>query len=518
MSGTGSRDTVAEIFRGALPADGITEDESACRIAASDIAFEAATLPACVLRPQSEAEVVALVRMARAEGVSLHPRGGGWSYTAAYAPQSPRSAIVDMSGLQGILLDRPAATVETGAGVTWSALDDALKAQGLRVPSFGPLSGIGAQVGATAAQEGGFFGGASYGAVGENSIAAVTLIDGRAERHRLTARDRRHPVRAPQPLAGDCGAFGIKTTVTLAVMARPETTLFASFAFDDGGAMIRAMGTLAGLPGLGEVFAFDEGIHRNLAATGFTVLETAGIAGDLIGARGSWSDRLGGLLRTARAGKAMLAEIPWSLHLSIDGTQAGAEETRAEATRRVAAHDGEAIPDAIPRVTRARPFRPIKALITPLGERWLPCHGLVETDGAAPLLATLESVMAESADERKPHKMRSGFLVALFGRRITIEPQLYWPDALSAYTRTMAQPDQVRRFDRMAANQAGRALAYRVRSRLIAAMDAVGAGHFQIGRTYAAHPGVPADAAATWPALKQKYDPDRIMNPGALGL
>ena len=30
----------------------------------------------------------------------------------------------------------------------------------------------------------------------------------------------------------------------------------------------------------GEVFAFDEGMHRNLAAQGFTVLEAAGIAGD----------------------------------------------------------------------------------------------------------------------------------------------------------------------------------------------------------------------------------------------
>ena len=61
---------------------------------------------------------------------------------------------------------------------------------------------------------------------------------------------------APQPLAGDCGAFGIKSNISLKIMERPETTLFASFAFNDGNAMIHAMAALAGLPGLGEVFAF----------------------------------------------------------------------------------------------------------------------------------------------------------------------------------------------------------------------------------------------------------------------
>lgn len=514
----GTPGSVAKLFRAALPAERVSEDEETRRIGASDIAFEAAALPACVLNPHSEAEVVALVRAARAEGVALHPRGGGWSYTAAYQPQSPHSAIVDMRAVGGITVSHDGATVEVGAGVTWHAVDEAVKPRGLRVPSFGPLSGIGAQVGATAAQDGGFFGGAANGAVGENSIAAVTMVDGRGETHRLTIADRHDAVRAPQPLAGDCGAFGIKTAVTLNLMARPETTVFASFSFRDSAALIRAMASLQGLPGLGEVFAFDEGVHQNLAETGFTVLETAGIAGDLLGATGSWTQRLGGLLRTARAGKAHLSDIPWSLHISIDGTPAQAEDTRVEAARRVASFDGEAIPDVIPRVTRARPFRSIKALVTPFGERWLPAHGLVEAPDAGALLAGLQSVISDSSDERKPYAMRTGFLVALLGRRITIEPQLYWVDSLSDYARAKAQPDQVKRYAATPPNEAARALAYRLRRQFIATMDAAGAGHFQIGRTYAAQPGVPAEAATKWPMLKQAYDPDRIMNPSALGL
>jgi len=509
---------LAQIFRAVLPSDRVSDDAATRRLLASDIGSDAVQLPACVLAPRHEEDVIALVQAARRDGVALHPRGGGWSYTGGYAPQSGHSAIVDMSGVGGVAIDRDGGTVEAGAGVTWGELDDALRAAGLRVPSFGPLSGIGAQIGATAAQNGGFFGAAAHGAIGEDSIAGATLIDGRGEHHALTQSDRHDAVLAPQPLAGDCGAFGIKTAVTLKTMRRPETTLFASFALRDGDAAMRAMAALSGLPGLGEVYAFDEGVHQNLAATGFTVIETVGIAGDLLGAKGSWIDRLGGLIRTARAGKAHLADIPWSLHVSVDGTVAAAEETRAEAARRIAAHDGEAIPDVIPRVTRAKPFRPIKALVTPLGERWLPSHGLVEAGDAASLVAALRAVLGASADLRKPHKMRFGFLVALFGRRITIEPQLYWPDSLSAYARAMAQPDQVKQFGSTPPNAAGRVLASRLRGELIATMDAAHAGHFQIGRTYAARPGVPEAARATWPALKQKYDPDRIMNPGVLGL
>lgn len=510
--------SIVHLFRAALPTERVSDDEAKRRLLASDIGQDAAGLPACVLAPRNEEDVVAVVQAARREGVALYPRGGGWSYTSGYAPQSERSAIVELRDVGGITIDRASGAVEAGAGVTWADLDDALKREGLRVPSFGPLSGIGAQIGATAAQNGGFFGAAAHGAIGEDSVAQVTLIDGRAERCRLTQADRHDAVLAPQPLAGDCGAFGIKTAVTLKTMRRPETTLFASFALHDGDAAMRAMAALAGLPGLGEVYAFDEGVHQNLAATGFTVLETVGIAGDLLGARGSWTDRLGGLIRTARAGRAHLADIPWSLHVSVDGTAAAAAETRVEAARRIAAHDGEAIPDVIPRVTRAKPFRPIKALVTPRGERWLPSHGLVEAGQAPALLGQLRAVLAASADARQPHGIRSGFLVALFGRRITIEPQLYWADALSAYARAMAQPDQVRQFGATPANAAARELATRLREQLIATMDAAHAGHFQIGRTYAARPGVPDAARAAWPALKQKHDPDRIMNPGVLGI
>jgi FAD/FMN-containing dehydrogenase len=506
------------MFREALPPDRIEDDPAARRLAASDIAAEAAILPACVLRPVAEAEVAALARIAARERIALHPRGGGWSYTGGFAPQASRSAIVDTTGLAGITIDRERGIARVGAGVTWDGLDRALAAHDLRAASFGPLSGLGARVGATVAQNGGFFGAAGYGAVAERTVAGARLVDGLGDVRELTDSDRIDAICAPQPLAGDCGAFGVKTALDIRIVPRPAVTLFASFAFPDSASASRAIASLVGLPGLGEVFAFDEGIHANLAATGFSVLEAAGIAGDLARSGRGWFDRLGGLVRTARAGKAFLHDIPWSLHVSIDGEARPSEDMRLEVGRRAAVAGGDPIPDVIPRVTRAKPFRPIKALLGPAGERWLPCHGLVPAAEAGESIAALTAVLRASAPERAQHGVRSGFLLALLGGRVTIEPQLFWPDALTPYLRAMAQPDQVARFGSAPANESGRRLAGELRGALVAIMDDRGAGHFQIGRTYAARPGVPAGTVEAWRQLKRRYDPHGIMNPGALGL
>ena len=56
-------------------------------------------------------------------------------------------------------------------------------------------------------------------------------------------------------------------------------------------------------------------------------------------------------------------------HLS--GGLARAEALRAEPAR----HGGSELPDTIPRVTHARPFGPITALLGPRCENWLPVHG-----------------------------------------------------------------------------------------------------------------------------------------------
>ncbi len=509
---------VAGLFRAALPGVAAVDDPAECLFASADLSGPAETPAAVILRPADEAAVQRLVRVAREARIALYPKGGGWSYTAAYRPDQPRSAIVDTSLLQSIAIHHAAGTVEAGAGVTWSKLYDTLASAGLRVTSFGPLSGVGATVGGGAAQNGGFFGNAVYGALGDGAICGGTLVTGTSELHRLTPDDRVDALDAPQPLVGDCGAFGIRTSVVLRTIPTPPVTGFASFDFSDGAGAVGVLCGLAGTPHLGEVYVFDPASHANLARSGFSVIESAELAGDLLKAKGGLLSRLGNLVRTARVGKAFVADLAWSLHVSFEGTQAEVDAARATVTAQAVAAGGEIIPDVIPRVTRARPFRRIKALLGPAGEAWLPLHGVFPVASGLAALAAVQAELAASAGILAEHGVTTVLLATLLGQRMIVEPQIFWPDSLGPAVRRMALPQQVSEYGGRPDNLPARKVAHDLRERLKRALDAAGATHFQIGRTYAAHPGTSPSAQAAWRMLKQRFDPDRIMNPGALGL
>jgi FAD/FMN-containing dehydrogenase len=508
----------AGVFREALASDAVETRQAERELLSADISGMAERPADVVLAPRDAAELAALVRIARREGVALFPRGGGLSYTRGHMPSRMPAALVDTRRLGGIALDRDAGTVTAGAGVTWAELFSALDAEGLRLPSFGPLSGLGATIGGGVSQNGGFFGSAAHGPYGEATVLASHMVDGRGEPVTISRDQRAGGGWAPQPLAGDCGAFGIRSAVTLRAIPRPATTGFLSFGFDDGDAALSALAALEGTPGLGEAYVFDPGTHANLARGGFSVLESAGIAGDLLAARGSLWERVGGLLRTARAARATVAELRWSLHVALDGSAAEVEAVRAETARRVAVADGDLLPDVIPRVTRARPFRPIKALLGPAGELWLPLHGILPTAAARGVLRALDAALAEEADAMAREGVRVVLLAMLMRDRIVIEPQLFWPDALTPLHRALARPEQVAAHGAAPARPAARALAHRLRARLTQVLDAAGAGHFQIGRSYAGHPGVDDAVVGAWRVLKSRHDPDDIMNPGVLGL
>ncbi len=510
--------SIAGLFRDQVPGLGVTEDAVLGATLSGDLYRPADSPAAVILRPADADQTVALVRAARREGVALYPRGGGWSYTGGFTPAERPSALVDMGGLDAIAIDAERGTVAAGAGLSWAALHAALAAQGLRAATFGPLSGIGATLGGGAAQNGGFFGAAGHGAYGDGGIVGATLVDGAGETRRLSLEDRVDGLRAPQPLVGDCGAFGLRTEIVLRTIAQPPVTRFASFGFETGAQAFSVLAGLAGLPTLGEAYVFDPGTHANLARSGFSVIESATLATDLLRGGSGLLGRIGGLLKTARAGKAFVADLAWSLHVALDGSGAETEAVLAEIARRCGSAGGEAIPDIIPRVTRARPFRRIKAVLGPDGESWLPLHGVFAPADAAPALARVAATLDRAAEMMRRHGIQVVTLGVLMGGRVIVEPQLFWRDGLSDVQRHLALPEQVQAHGDRPANLAARAAAHELRATLLDTLDAAGAAHFQIGRSYAAHPGVAEPARAAWRRLKAEYDPDRIINPGVLGL
>jgi FAD/FMN-containing dehydrogenase len=509
---------LAESFRNALPALEIVEESAERTLASSDIAGPGNITVSAVLRPDTLHELEAIVRVARAEGCALTQRGGGLSYSGGCVPSHNPAVAVDTRRLQSIQIDRGAGRVSAGAGVTWGMLYDVLGAENLRVPSFGPLSGVAATVGGLVAQNGGFFGTASYGPVADRSLVSSTMITGVGEWITPTQDDRIDGSTAPQPFAGDCGAFGIRGEVTLALMPRPSVNAFASFAFAEGDGAIATLVALRGLAGLGEAFVFDPATHDNLARTGFSISESASIAGDLLAAAAGGLGGVADVLRAVRWRQTSMADIGWSLHVSAEGDAATAKEALAEAARRALACGGKPIPDVIPRVTRVRPFRRIKALLGPDGEMWLPVHGVFEVDAAQVGLTAARQRLSECAIDMQRHNVRATVMAVLMGDRVVIEPQLFWPDALSPLHRRLCQPEQVTAYGDRPANLAVREFAHALRRALIRALDDAGAAHFQVGRTYADHPGISARAREAWIACKQRFDPDRIMNPGVLGL
>jgi FAD/FMN-containing dehydrogenase len=319
-------------------------------------------------------------------------------------------------------------------------------------------------------------------------------------------------------LAGDCGAFGIRVSAQLRTMPRPEKNAFASLAFDTSQQALAALAALSGLSGLADAYVFDPGTHANLAATGFSLRESAGIAADLVHAPGSWRDRLGGLLDAARSRTTKVADLCYSLHLTFEGTAEVVAAAQAEAFDKLRDFSPGVIPDVIPRVTRAKPFRPVKAVLGPSGERWLPVHGVVPATQALAAVRAVEQCLAEHRETMNRKGIRAVVLAVLLDDRIIVEPQLFWADNLHATHRILVQPKQLAAYGAQPPRIAAREAAHALRDALKQRLDGLGARHFQIGRTYCAPGAIPADIRSAWMTLKQQHDPDRIMNPGVLGL
>ncbi|HEY8607180.1 MAG TPA: FAD/FMN-binding oxidoreductase [Noviherbaspirillum sp.] len=95
--------------------------------------------PFVVLTPDSEDEMAGLVKACIELGLTIIPRGGGTGYTGGAVPLTPMSAVintekleqlgaVEMTTLPGV--DRPYATIYSGAGVVTKRVSDAAEKAG----------------------------------------------------------------------------------------------------------------------------------------------------------------------------------------------------------------------------------------------------------------------------------------------------------------------------------------------------------------------------------------------------
>ncbi len=463
----------------------------------------------CVARPASAAEVADIVRLATGAGICIVPRGAGLSYTAGTVCADPHITL-DTTRLNSISVHADDLYVVAGAGCTWEAVAAALRPHNLRVPIGAPISGSHSTVGGAMSQN-------LPGSMDAVLGLRIVLADGTVLTTGSAALQGRSPFyRNAGPdltglFLGDCGAFGVKTEVTLRLTPEPHTAM-ASFAFHDPLAMALAIGDIQRTDGGASCLALDPKRSAD-AMRSLGLADAARTALALLRRGRSPLAGVSTLLRTRlRPGE------DWALHVTVEsGSSAGARDRLAALTGVALARGGVAIGAAVPAALQARPFS-IRGALGPAAERWVPVHGLVPLSAAAPTLKALLDYADTTAAEQQEHGIKLGWLLSSRPGHMLFEPMLLWPDALGTqHIRHLPQRVTVRAAERPARPDA-RAAVDRIRAGLGAVLDAHGAIHMQIGRYYDHSKTLDAAAGSALAAIKRAFDPARAINPGSLGL
>jgi FAD/FMN-containing dehydrogenase len=490
--------------------------------------YEAAKVPpVLVVRPGTTAELSDTVRTATQAGFVVVPRGAGMSYTGGYLPVSERSVTIDMSRMNRVLeINVDDMYVRVEAGVSWAQLHDALSASAMRTPMWGTLSGLRATVGGGLSQNSIFFGSGLYGSTADSVLGLeVVLADGTVLPTGSAAVAGAAPFfRWYGPdltglFLGDTGAFGVKATATLKLIPAATETRFVSAAFDESTPLYAAMAELAREQLVSESFAFDPGLQRQR-------LKRAGLGSDLKALKGVMTGErnlLKGVIEGAKvavAGRRFMDDVKWSLHATVEGRDADYVKRCADRARDICArHGGREIENTIPKVMRGTPFGPLISMLGPLGERWIPVHGLMPLSHGPLLQAALDALWAKHADTIERHKIAVGQLaVTVATNAMLLEPIFWWESERLALHDHALGAEYVAKLTDFPADPDADAFVRQLRGEVAQLFLAHGCTHFQIGKSYPYRQGLRPEAWRVVEGVKSLLDPDGAVNPGSLGL
>jgi FAD/FMN-containing dehydrogenase len=481
---------------------------------------------AAVVAPADTEQLAEVVRTATTAGYAVIARGGGMSYTDAYLPISSRTVIVDSRRLDRVLeINTDDNFVRVEAGCTWAALNSRLAEAGVRTPYWGPLSGIRATVGGALSQGSIFLGSGRYGTAQDSVLGlevviadGTRIVTGSAATGRAAPFFRYHGPDLTGLFTGDCGALGLKTAATLRLIRRPAATEFVSYSVADAASLFRAMAAIARAEVASEVFAFDPFL-QSLRMRRASLTEDVKTLGKVIGSAGSVVRGLRDGVQLARAGRGFLDEVPYSLHVSVDGRDAADALGRLDRVREAVGGDAAEIENAVPKVMRANPFAEVNSMLGPEGERWAPVHGIVPLSRAAELHARLEALFERHASEAGTLGVSHGYLYcAISNHALLVEPCLYWPGERTSFHERVMDEAHLRRLPKGSDNPEASALVACLKEEIADLLHESGATSFQIGKFYRYRKGRDPGAWALLSAIKRQVDPQGMINPGVLGL
>jgi D-lactate dehydrogenase (cytochrome) len=481
---------------------------------------------AAVVRPRTRDELARAVGLATAAGYAVAPRGGGLTYVGGYPPQHERSIVVDVRGLNRIVevaVEDMFITVE--AGVTWKQIYEALRPHGLRLPFFGTFSGAEATVGGGLSNGALFLGTGRYGSAAEIVLGLqVALADGSLVRTGQASVEGGRPFfRAYGPdLTGlfvhDAGALGIKTEATLRCIHAPGFTDYLSYGFAEAEQAIAAASEVARREVIEEAYIMDPAKTR-IALSGGDLGSDLKVLSKVVQQAGGVAGGLKAGLDLIRAGKHFADDVH-SLNMVCAARNAAAlQADMAEAAAICERFGGKALPNSIPKATRADLFAPINGALGPEGDRWVALNAKVAHSDGVRLYRAGEAVLARHAAALEQAGVKTSRLMTMMSNHaFSYEPVFNWLDSWLPIHHGVNPPGRPARFKGPADHPAARAAIAAVREELIALFADFGAASNQIGKTYRYLPALKPETRDLVRGLKRLVDPKGLMNPGALGL
>jgi len=207
--------------------------------------------PLCVIRPQTTADVAAVVCLAHTYGTPIIPMGGG-SGLMGGAASLVTGLVLDLRELHEITIHAADRMADVGAGVTMRALNDAAAPHGLMCGHDPWTVGVATVGGTIATNSLGYLGG-KYGAMGDQVLGVeVVLPTGEVVQTRAVEKSSTGPG-LHRLFIGAEGCFGIVTRATLRLFPIPQARLLQAWEFPDFATGFAAVNELlaAGLrPGL----------------------------------------------------------------------------------------------------------------------------------------------------------------------------------------------------------------------------------------------------------------------------
>lgn len=521
--------TLGEQLRTLLGNENVIDSLAEREFFSRDLSWQPAEVAALVIRPGNIDELCKAVGQATAAGFAIVARGGGMSYTRGYEPERAASVLVDMQRMNKIIeLNAEDMYVTVECGCTWKQVYEALQAKGLRTPYFGPLSGKYATVGGALSQNSLFLGSGVYNTAAESVLGLkVVLADGSFVTTGSGAHVNSNPFyrHFGPDLTGiftaDNGAFGIKAHATLRLIKSPKAAAYASFGFDTIAGMLKAQTEIARLRIAAECYGFDPYYNRSFEKLGFTLKEGLAKLGKIATSSGSVLEGIKKTVKVAAAGKKIMRDINYSLHVTMDAIDENAANSSLLAVREICLANGAMeIENSIPIAFRAEPFGSVRTVLLGYeGEIWLPVHGFFPLSRSVAAGETTEKFMREKKPIMDKYGIRTSYLTCFSGSEFVIEPSFYWPDELGPFRLSLIEPEFAAKWKGLPANVEARQVALKLREELRQLFFELGACHLQIGKYYPYKDA--CNNPATWKLLegvKGVVDPNGIMNPGSLGL